>query len=143
MFGKRKSGNENSEWGFMQLRIKRSHLSIGCGGQDRAALPYIAKLVNQINEIAIKTKYLQEPCILHDDGGYLNIMNMTGFTTQAGWMFVGMLLKEGWYISSYHTEVFQDSSNSETGRRIEPMIIMQKRDGYTPENGSVFPFNHD
>jgi hypothetical protein len=137
-------GHENKKtiptWGFMQLRIKKSHLSIGCGGQNDAALPYIQHLVDQINEIALKTKYLEEPCRLDTDGGYLNIMNMTGFTTQAGWMFVGMLLKDGWYISSYHTEKFTNYHNGKEETRIEPMIIMQKGDGVTPINGSVFPY---
>jgi hypothetical protein len=117
-------------WRFMRLRIRKSHLSIGCGGGGRAALPIISDYVNQINEIAIKAEYLKEPCILDDDGGYLNIMNLTGFTTQAGWMLIGMLLKDGWFIQAYRNDEYHDYHDMKKETWTEPLIDMLKKSDF-------------
>jgi hypothetical protein len=126
MFGVKKK-KEVVDWGIMRLRIRKTHLSIGCGGEDRAALPIIKAFVDQINEIALKGEYIKEPCILNDDGGNLNIMNLTGFTTQAGWMLVGMLLKDNWTIVSYRNDLYSDIHNFKKEEWAEPLIDMQKR----------------
>jgi len=92
--------NKYSNWQVTRILIYNSNIQIGCGGREgavREALPVIKIFVDLLNNIREKAGYQGKKCELDESGGnYLYIINLEGFSIQAGWLLVGMLYKDGW-----------------------------------------------
>jgi hypothetical protein len=101
MLSDQKSKEPYPRWEYLRMRIYDSYLSIGCGGKDREALPVLIDYVHQINQIITLAESGKEPCQLEDGGTYIRIRSLAGFTTQSGWMLIGMLIKDGWFIHKF------------------------------------------
>lgn len=104
MFFQKSHQEKKPGWVFLRMRIYDSSLLIACGGRDRDALPILSNYVNQINQILKLSDPQREECYLDDEDGYLSIKNLKTFATQSGWMLIGMLMKDNWFIHKYQLE---------------------------------------
>jgi hypothetical protein len=97
-----------SKWQVARILIYNSNTQVGCGGRENAveeALPIVKVFVDLLNNIRESTGYQGIKCELDESGGtYLYIINLEGFSLQAGWLFAGILYKDKWKFG----EVFDD-----------------------------------
>ncbi len=93
----------DSEWRSMRLRIYRSYLHVNCGGDTEAALLFLNDFVQYVNRILLMNTNYSQQCDIKYDECY-HITNLEGFSKQAGWLLVGMLLNKKWEVVDFRYE---------------------------------------